>query len=75
MDNLLNVLMELDDSIDWENETALISNQILDSFAIVSLIAELETVFDIRIEAKEMVPENFNSLASMQAMISRLQLE
>lgn len=75
MDNLLNVLMELDDSIDWENETALISNQILDSFAIVSLIAELETVFDIRIEAKEMVPENFNSLASMQAMISRLQAE
>ncbi|MEE0546778.1 MAG: acyl carrier protein [Peptococcaceae bacterium] len=75
MDNLLNVLMELDDSIDWENETALISNQILDSFAIVSLIAELETVFDIRIEAKEMVPENFNSLASMQAMISRLQSE
>ena len=46
MDNLLNVLMELDDSVDWENETALISNQILDSFAIVSLIAELETVFD-----------------------------
>lgn len=75
MDNLLNVLMELDDSIDWENETALISNQILDSFAIVSLIAELETIFDIRIEAKEMVPENFNSLASMQAMISRLQAE
>ena len=75
MDNLLNVLMELDDSIDWENETALISNQILDSFAIVSLIAELETVFDIRIEAKEMVPENFNSLTSMQAMISRLQSE
>ena len=75
MNNLLNVLMELDDSIDWENETALISNQILDSFAIVSLIAELETVFDIRIEAKEMVPENFNSLASMQAMISRLQAE
>lgn len=75
MDNLLNVLMELDDSIDWENETALISNQILDSFAIVSLIAELETVFDIRIEAKEMVPENFNSLASMQAMISRLHSE
>lgn len=75
MDNLLNVLMKLDDSIDWENETALISNQILDSFAIVSLIAELETVFDIRIEAKEMVPENFNSLASMQAMISRLQSE
>lgn len=75
MDNLLNVLMEVDDSIDWENETALISDQILDSFSIVSLIAEIETVFDIRIEAKEMVPENFNSLASMQAMISRLQAE
>lgn len=75
MEQLMNLLIELDDSIDWENETSLISNQILDSFAIVSLIAELESTFDIQIEAREMIPENFNSLTAMHAMISRLQTE
>lgn len=75
MEQLMNLLTELDDSIDWQNETSLISNQILDSFAIVSLIAELESTFDIQIEAREMIPENFNSLAAMYAMVSRLQNE
>lgn len=75
MEQLMNLLTELDDSIDWQNETSLISNQILDSFAIVSLIAELESTFDIQIEAREMIPENFNSLAAMHAMVSRLQNE
>lgn len=75
MEQLMNLLTELDDSIDWQNETSLISNQILDSFAIVSLIAELESTFDIQIEAREMIPENFNSLTAMHAMISRLQTE
>ena len=75
MKQLMNLLTELDDSIDWQSETSLISNQILDSFAIVSLIAELESTFDIQIEAREMIPENFNSLTAMHAMISRLQTE
>lgn len=75
MEQLMNLLTELDDSIDWQNETSLISNQILDSFAIVSLIAELESTFDIQIEAREMIPENFNSLVAMHAMVSRLQTE
>ena len=41
MKKLMEILMELDDSIDWENETALIDERILDSFGVISLISDL----------------------------------
>lgn len=56
MKKLMEILMELDDSIDWENETALIDERILDSFGVISLISELEEQFDIEIEASEIIP-------------------
>mgnify|MGYP001163108914 CR=1 FL=1 len=54
MEELLEILNEIDDSIDYENETALIDDQLLDSFAIITLVSELEDAFDISIEASEM---------------------
>ena len=50
MEELLEILNEIDDSIDYENETALIDDQLLDSFAIITLVSELEDAFDISIE-------------------------
>lgn len=69
----MEILMELDDSIDWENETALIDERILDSFGVISLISELEEQFDIEIEASEIIPQNLNSADAMWKMIQRLQ--
>ena len=65
--------MELDDSIDWENETALSDERILDSFGVISLISELEEQFDIEIEASEIIPQYLNSADAMWKMIQRLQ--
>ena len=73
MKKLMEILMELDDSIDWENETALIDERILDSFGVISLISELEEQFDIEIEASEIIPQNLNSADAMWKMIKRLQ--
>ena len=73
MKKLMEILMELDDSIDWENETALIDERILDSFGVISLISELEEQFDIEIEASEINPQNLNSADAMWKMIQRLQ--
>ena len=67
------ILMEQDDSINYEEEKHLIDDRILDSFAIISLILDLEEEFDVRINAVEMMPENFNSIKAMAAMIRRLQ--
>ena len=73
MEKLMEILMEMDDSIDWENETALIDERILDSFGVISLISELEEQFDIEIEASEIIPQNLNSADAMWKMIQRLQ--
>ena len=73
MKKLMEILMELDDSIDWENETALIDERILVSFGVISLISELEEQFDIEIEASEIIPQNLNSADAMWKMIQRLQ--
>lgn len=73
MKKLMEILMELDDSIDWENETALIDERILDSFGVISLISELEEQFDIEIEASEIIPQNLNSADAIWKMIQRLQ--
>lgn len=73
MEQLLEILEEIDESIDWKNEEALIDDHVLDSLSVVSLIAELEEQFDIEIEAAEIIPRNFNSAGAMWEMITRLQ--
>lgn len=73
MNELLEILNEIDDTIDYETETGLIDDHLLDSFAIISLVSELEDAFDISIDATEMTPENFNSAANLWKMVERLQ--
>ena len=73
MEELLEILNEIDDSIDYENEKAVIDDHLLDSFSIISLVGELEDAFDISIDAAEMVPANFNSADAIYAMVQRLQ--
>ena len=73
MDELLEILQDIDDSVDYEKETALIDDHILDSFAIITLISEIEETFDVEVAAAEMTSENFNSAAALWKMIQRLQ--
>lgn len=73
METLMNILMEIDESVDWKNEKSLIDDRILDSFGVITLVAAMEDEFDIEIEASEIVPENFNSIQAMWEMMVRLQ--
>ena len=72
MEKLLDILMEIDDSIDWKAQKALVNDRLLDSIAVISLISELEEQFDIEIEAAEIIPENLNSVDAIWKMIQRL---
>lgn len=73
METLMNILEEIDESIDWKSEKRLIDDRMLDSFAVISLIAELEDSFDIEIDAAEIIPENLNSIDAIWKMVQRLQ--
>ena len=73
MEKLMNILREIDDSIDYENENALIDGRILDSFGVITLVSELEDAYGIEIGASEMTPDNFNSAEAIYNMVLRLQ--
>lgn len=75
MEELLEILQDLHADVDFENCTTLIDDKILDSFDIVSLISEINEVFDVAIPADEIVPENFNSANALYALIERLEDE
>ena len=75
MEALLNILTDLHPDVDFETYTTLIDDQILDSFDIVTLVAEIDSEFDVQIPAEELIPENFNSAASLYALIEKLENE
>lgn len=75
MEELLNILYELHPDVDYESEEHLIDNMILDSFDIVTLIAEIQDVFDVTIDAKWIMPENFNSAKALYALIQKIEDE
>ena len=72
MDRLIELLQEIKEDIDYENETALIDDGVLDSFDIVTLVSDLNSCFDINITVVDLVPENFNSMDAMVALVERL---
>ncbi len=72
MEQLLEILTELHPEVDFETEEHLIDNKILDSFDIVTIVAEIDSEFDVSIPAEELVPENFNSARALYALVERL---
>ncbi len=75
MEQLLEILTELHPDVDFETADDLIDGKVLDSFDIVTLVAEIDSEFDVAIPAEELVPENFNSAKALWALIERLMEE
>ena len=75
MSDLLKILQEINNDIDFLTHTALIDEKIIDSFDIITLVAEISDVFGVDIPAEEIVPDNFNSYKSLAALIDRLENE
>ena len=75
MRDLLSILHEIRPEIDFENETKLIDDGLLDSFDIISIVGELNEHFDIEINVEDLEPNNFTSVKAMMNLITRLQNE
>ncbi len=72
MEKLIEILNDLHPDVDFESETALIDDGILDSLDIVTLITEINDSFDVSIPAEEIIPDNFNSAEAIMALINKL---
>lgn len=72
MDELISILTELHDDVDFTTETGLIENGILNSLDIVAIITEIDDRLDVQIPAEEILPENFDSVEALWALVQRL---
>ena len=70
-DQILDILSDIVDA-DVESCTTLIDDGVLSSLDIIQLIGALNDEFAISIPATEIIPQNFNSVDAMVAMVERL---
>lgn len=70
-EKLLQVLSDTCPGVDFETETSLIDDGLLESLDLVTIVAELMDAFDVEITVEDLLPENFNSADAMLAMIRR----
>ncbi len=75
MEKIFDILEDINPDIDYRTRTDLIDAHLLDSLSIISLIAELEDAFDITVPAVDIIPENFNSVQAMYALVTKLSEE
>ena len=75
VEELLDILKGLKPGVDFENEKNLIEDRLLDSLDVMNLTVELNDEFDIEITPLVILPENFKSIETIYALITRLQDE
>lgn len=72
MNKVLEILEDLRPDVDFKEEKALVSDGILDSIDIISLVQELDEEFDITIKPADLIPENFNSVEAISKLVEKL---
>lgn len=75
MERLIEILEELKPGVSFDENTKIVEDKIFDSLGMISLVAELSDEFDVEITAIDIVPENFETVSTIWAMIERLQNE
>ena len=72
MDNqekLLKILTETCPGVDFQQETDLIDDGILESLDIVTIVSEIMDEFEVELNVEDLLPENFNSLEAILELI------
>lgn len=72
MEKLLDILEDIVPDVDFENCDTLIDDGLLDSFAILTIVGELEDEFDVSVTPAEIIPDNFNSAKALWTMVQHL---
>ena len=75
MEELLRIMSEVRPDIDFETETRLIDDEMLDSLDIVAIVTDVNDEFDVEINVNDLLPENFNSAEALYELIQKLMYE
>ena len=71
MEKLLTILQDVRPDLDFDEEDKLIDKSVIDSFDIISIVSEINEVFDININVGDLLPENFNSAQAIWALVQK----
>ena len=75
MNTIIKIIESIVPGAKVDENTNLLEQHIIDSFAIINLVANIEDEYDVAVSAREIVPENFETPAAILAMIERLEDE
>lgn len=68
-EELLHILTETCPGVDFEEGSALIDDEIIDSLDIVTIVSEIMAAFDVEISVEDLQPEHFNSVDAILDLI------
>lgn len=72
MDEIMKILQEIDPYEDFDVNTLLLEEGILDSLSLMYLINEIESLFHINIPVEQIVEENFETVTRIYEFINTL---
>ncbi|MGM9614566.1 MAG: acyl carrier protein [Oscillospiraceae bacterium] len=70
-EQVLEILLDVVPDVDFENEVDLVNGKLIDSFAVVAMVNELNDELDIDIPSREILPENFYSLDTIVKLVEK----
>ena len=72
MNKLLEILKQINDSIEYEKESNLVDDGLFSSFDILQCVSAIEENYGVEVPMSEIRNENLNSLENISNMIERL---
>ena len=72
-EQIIEILTEICPGVDFEQETSLIDDCLIDSLDIVAVVTDLMDTFDVQLGVDDLTPENFNSVDAICQLIERAQ--
>ncbi|MDH1882709.1 acyl carrier protein [Empedobacter sp. GD03797] len=66
---IIEILNGIRPEFNFGTETEFISNGMLDSFDLITLVTELDETFGISIDGTDILPENFETIDAIEALL------
>ena len=75
MEKIIEILKKIKPTENFDENTRIVDNHLLTSFEMYKLVNELNFEFDIEILPLDIIPQNFNTLAAIKALVEKHQDE
>ncbi len=70
-EKIFEILKDLRPEFDFSSSEDFVEDGYLDSFDIVSLVSEIESLYDVNIDGMDILPENFCSVDAICELIKK----